>query len=97
MTTLQESHRLVHQHLRRLRDGHEFTSNNDVLLLSWLWAHGATGPTELAAALGLTAGGVTTVLGRLEERGLIQREASSNDRRRQSVELSALGHAVLER
>jgi DNA-binding MarR family transcriptional regulator len=43
---------------------------------------------ELAQAVGLTAGAVTTVLDRLEARGFVERRRDPNDRRRVTVELT---------
>jgi DNA-binding MarR family transcriptional regulator len=43
---------------------------------------------ELAQALGLTAGAVTTVLDRLEARGYVERKRDPADRRRVTVELT---------
>lgn len=43
---------------------------------------------ELASAVGLTPGAVTTVLDRLEERGFVTRRRDPEDRRRVIVEMS---------
>jgi DNA-binding MarR family transcriptional regulator len=43
---------------------------------------------ELADAVGLSPGAVTTVLDRLERRGLVERRRDPNDRRRVVVELT---------
>ncbi len=43
---------------------------------------------ELATAVGLSPGAVTTVLDRLEQRGLVRRTRDSGDRRRVTVELT---------
>jgi DNA-binding MarR family transcriptional regulator len=43
---------------------------------------------ELATAVGLTPGAVTTVLDRLEERGFVTRRRDPDDRRRVIVEMS---------
>jgi DNA-binding MarR family transcriptional regulator len=46
--------------------------------------------TALASALGLTTGGITTVIDRLEQAGYAQRRADPADRRRVLVEPTAL-------
>jgi len=43
---------------------------------------------ELATAVGLSPGAVTTVLDRLEERGLVKRTRDAGDRRRVTLELT---------
>jgi DNA-binding MarR family transcriptional regulator len=43
---------------------------------------------ELAAAVGLSPGAVTTALDRLEQRGLVRRTRDSEDRRRVMVEMT---------
>jgi DNA-binding MarR family transcriptional regulator len=47
---------------------------------------GPLAPTALARALGVTTGGVTTVLDRLERAGYVRRRPDPGDRRRQLVE-----------
>jgi len=50
----------------------------------------AIAPTALAAALGFTTGGVTTVIDRLERAGYATRRPDPNDRRRVVVEATEL-------
>lgn len=54
-------------------------------------------PTELFQALMISSGGLTDRLRRLEERGLIVREASHTDRRSLMVTLSPKGKQLIER
>ncbi|RFS81841.1 MarR family transcriptional regulator [Actinomadura spongiicola] len=51
---------------------------------------------DLAGELVLTSGGMTRIIDRMEEAGLVRREPAPGDRRRQLVELTAAGHAKLE-
>lgn len=95
MNDLRHAHRAVHEHLRALRDLHAFSSNNEVLLLSLLWAQGPGGPSELAHALGVTGGGLTTVIRRLEAAGIVERAPHGSDRRRLLVGLTPRGHALV--
>lgn len=87
----------VHQKLRMLLlayerlDGawrHRFgLSANEKLAVMYL-AEGVTSPGDLAEALGLTSAGVTNLLDRLEEQGLIRRDPHPTDRRRVLVRLT---------
>jgi len=54
---------------------------NDWRALRLLAESGAQAPRALAAALGLTSGSVTTLIDRLEAKGLVQRERDPDDRR----------------
>jgi DNA-binding MarR family transcriptional regulator len=51
---------------------------------------GSLAPTELARLLGLTTGGVTTVIDRLERAGYVRRRPDRSDRRRLLVEATPL-------
>ena len=53
----------------------------DLQCLNLLELQGALTPGELARCCGLTTGGVTVVLDRLEKAGYIRREANPRDRR----------------
>jgi hypothetical protein len=46
-------------------------------------------PTELANRVGFTTGGITTVVGRLEQAGYVRRVADPRDRRRRLIEKTA--------
>lgn len=54
-------------------------------------------PTELYRALMVSSGGLSDRLRRLEERALIRRRPSEEDRRSMLVELTAGGRRVIER
>ena len=61
-------------------------NRTDMRALDILGRAGPLAPTALARLLGLTTGGVTTVLDRLEKAGYIRRRPDPSDRRRQVVE-----------
>ncbi|MEE4205977.1 MAG: MarR family transcriptional regulator [Erythrobacter sp.] len=54
---------------------------NDWRALRLLVEGGAQAPREIGAALGLTSGSITTLIDRLEARGLVQRQSDPADRR----------------
>jgi DNA-binding MarR family transcriptional regulator len=60
-------------------------NRTDMRALDIVGQAGPLAPTALARLLGLTTGGVTTVLDRLERAGYIRRRPDPNDRRRQVV------------
>lgn len=51
---------------------------------------------DLAGELILTSGGMTRIIDRMEEAGLVRREPAPGDRRRQLVGLTAAGRAKLD-
>jgi MarR family transcriptional regulator, organic hydroperoxide resistance regulator len=53
----------------------------DMQMLHMLQLYGPTTPSRLAAGTGLSSGGVTVALDRLEKAGFIRREANPTDRR----------------
>lgn len=58
-----------------------------------------TGPHamgDLAGELILTSGGMTRIIDRMEDAGLVRREPAPGDRRRQLVELTDAGRAKLD-
>jgi DNA-binding MarR family transcriptional regulator len=61
-------------------------NRTDLRAVELLATTGALAPTALAAALGFTTGGVTTVIDRLERAGYARRRPDPNDRRRVIVE-----------
>jgi DNA-binding MarR family transcriptional regulator len=54
-------------------------------------------PTELYKSLMVSSGGMTDRLRRLEERGLVRRRPSDEDRRSMLVELTPEGRSLIER
>lgn len=62
---------------------------NDLRCLDVLEQRGTSTPGEIATALGLSSGAVTTLLDRLESGGYVQRRRDAADRRRVFVEPTA--------
>ncbi len=60
-------------------------NNTDLRALDIIDRQGGASPTNLAKALGLTTGGVTTVIDRLEAAGYAHRHPDGGDRRRRVV------------
>jgi len=56
-------------------------NSTDLQCLHVLHLYGAATPGELARSCGLTTGGMTVVLDRLEKAGYVRREPNPNDRR----------------
>ena len=61
----------------------------DLRCLDVLEQRGTSTPGEIATALGLSSGSVTTLLDRLERGGYVQRRRDADDRRRVCVEPTA--------
>jgi len=64
------------------------------LVLRMLYEEGSM-PTHLAIRLGLTRGAISRLAGRLEAKGLIDREKSLSDRRTQLLTLTGVGRAIV--
>lgn len=64
---------------------HLGVNRTDLRCLDVLLERGQASPGDLAAALGLTTGSVTTMLDRLEEMGYVRRTPDPADRRRVQV------------
>lgn len=64
-------------------------NRTDMRALDILSADGPLAPSALARRLGITTGGLTSVLDRLERAGYVQRRGDPDDRRRQVVEPTA--------
>lgn len=62
---------------------------NDLRCLDVLEQRGTSTPGEIATALGLSSGAVTTLLDRLERGGYVARRRDADDRRRVFVEPTA--------
>ena len=65
-------------------------NRTDLRCLDWLF-DGPKTAGQLAAATGLTSAATTTLLDRLERRGLVRRVRDAADRRKVLVEMSELG------
>ena len=75
----------------------DFVTNAPILVLSLLDLDGPTRPGAIAEVVGLTSGGTTKLLDRMESAGLIQRTygAIDNDHRGVQVELTRGGRTLL--
>jgi DNA-binding MarR family transcriptional regulator len=72
----------------------------DVTVAEWvvmrqLFDHEAMVPSDLAAAVDLTRGAVSKLVDRLDAKGLVARSISKEDKRFQSVALTARGRAMV--
>jgi DNA-binding MarR family transcriptional regulator len=73
-----------------------FASNAEVLVITSLDLLGPQRPADILALTGLTSGGVTKVLDRLEDQGLMTRQFGvvEGDRRGTRLALTAKGHHI---
>lgn len=74
----------------------------DVMVVEWvvlreLFSRGDMSPSDLATRLGMTRGGVSKLVDRLEARGLLMRDTGTGDRRYQTLTLTADGKALVPR
>jgi DNA-binding MarR family transcriptional regulator len=74
----------------------------EVLVVEWvvlreLYGRDDVVPSDLATRLGMTRGGISKLVNRLETGGLITRIASSQDRRYQALTLTRQGKALVPR
>ena len=86
--------RQVHAEMHRVLGAvpNQEISMADMLVLHHIaHGHGAT-PGQIVAATGLTSGGVTSLIDRLEEKGLVARTRSTKDRRVVVVSLAPEAH-----
>lgn len=86
---------LAGEHYRLAVATHLGISVNESQAISYLFAEGPLGQTDLAQRMNLTTSTVTGLLDRLERRGLTQRVPDPSDRRRSTVHLSDQGHGEL--
>jgi len=73
-------------------NGHDLNFTQYITLKTL--AHGPAGATELARAAYLHPGAMTRLLDKLEERGLLAREAVPGDRRALTIMLTDAGRAM---
>jgi DNA-binding MarR family transcriptional regulator len=69
-------------------------NRSDLRCLDVLSHSGAMSPTALADAVGMSTGGLSISLGRLERAGYVRRTMDGKDRRRVSVELTRKAQRV---
>jgi DNA-binding MarR family transcriptional regulator len=70
-------------------------SEFDVLITLYNAPNGRLRMTDLANATMLSSGGLTRLIGRLEQRGLVRRDVDSDDRRAFHASLTPAGHKKL--
>jgi DNA-binding MarR family transcriptional regulator len=70
-------------------------NRTDLRCLELLFSPTPLSPGELATAAGLTTGGVTTAIDRLEQSGFVTRVRAAEDRRRVTVHPTGKGYAMV--
>ena len=94
-TELRESMMAVTRQMRRHRPDHRLTLSQ-MELLSEISRAGVTTPAELANQLHVRVQSLTDSINELLSRDLIARRPDESDRRRQLIELTDAGTALLE-
>jgi DNA-binding MarR family transcriptional regulator len=94
-TELRESMMAVTRQMRRHRPDHGLTLSQ-MELVSEVSRTGVTTPAELASRLHVRVQSLTDSINELVSRDLIARRPDENDRRRQLIELTDAGTALLE-
>jgi DNA-binding MarR family transcriptional regulator len=94
-TELRESMMAVTRQMRRHRPDHGLTLSQ-LELLGEISRTGVTTPAELGARLHVRVQSLTDSINELVSRGLIARRPDETDRRRQLIELTEAGTALLE-
>jgi DNA-binding MarR family transcriptional regulator len=92
---LQVSSRVVAELDRRLDLEHRITVREFDVLITLDNAGGGLRMTDLADAVMLSSGGLTRLVGRLEERGFLRREPDPSDGRGSLASLTGTGRARL--
>lgn len=93
-TELRESMVAVTRQMRRHRPDHGLTLSQ-MEVLSEVTRTGVIGPAELAARLHVRVQSLTDSINELVSRGLLSRRPDDEDRRRQLIEVTAAGTALL--
>jgi DNA-binding MarR family transcriptional regulator len=94
-TELRESIMALTRQLRRHRSDNGLTISQQQLLGEVIRA-GVTTPAELASRMRVRVQSLTDGINHLESRGLVARRTDTDDRRRQLIEVTAEGVALLE-
>jgi DNA-binding MarR family transcriptional regulator len=94
-TELREAIMAVARQMRRHRPDHGLTLSQ-LELLGEVSRTGVTTPAELGARLHVRAQSLTDSINELLTRGLISRRPDDRDRRRQLIEMTPAGTALLE-
>jgi DNA-binding MarR family transcriptional regulator len=76
----------------------ELVGNAPLLVLGRIELHGPQRPVDLAEATGMTSGGLSKLLDRMEDLGVVRRERGSvqGDRRAVVLELTDRGHELMQ-
>jgi MarR family transcriptional regulator, lower aerobic nicotinate degradation pathway regulator len=67
------------------------------VLMRVLYDFESLAPTPLAERMGMTKGAITKLASRLVEKGLVKREANSEDKRAQTLSLASRGRSLVPR
>jgi DNA-binding MarR family transcriptional regulator len=94
-TELRESMMAVTKEMRRHRPDHGLTLSQ-MAVLSEVTRTGVTTPAELADRLHVRVQSLTNSMNELVNRGLVSRRPDEEDRRRQLVEITAAGIALID-
>ncbi|MFV8242142.1 MarR family winged helix-turn-helix transcriptional regulator [Mycolicibacterium peregrinum] len=94
-TELRESMMAVTRQMRRHRPDHGLTLSQ-LELLGEASRSGTTTPAEMGARLHVRAQSLTDSINELVRRGLIARRPDEHDRRRQLIEITSAGAALLQ-
>lgn len=94
---LRELIQAVQSHRSQMEQWMVRSSRGEQFALRQLCERGSMSPTRLAAALRVSSGRVSTVLGALEKKGLISRDVDPDDRRNVIVTITPEGKARAER
>ena len=95
-TELRESMMALTRRMRRHRPDHGLTLSQ-LEVLGEVGRTGVSTPAELAARMDVRVQSLTDSINEPVGRGLVSRRPDQSDRRRQLVEVTAAGRAVLER
>ena len=79
-----------------LKTNYDLLHSHIDVLASLYFDGNSLSPTDLYDAIVFSSGGMTKVLRKLEERNLIKREASSNDKRSMLISLTQEGKDLIE-
>lgn len=93
MLSLRRISHAIDQHNKQISDQFKFTVPQ-IMILRHLLVHGACTPGSLAKAVFLSKATVTGIVDRLESKALITRARSSEDRRKQFIELTDEGRSM---
>lgn len=85
----------ISQHIKQLTGNPTLASNASLTVILSLWRFGPMHPTALSERYGMTTGGMTKVIERLEEAGIVTKSKSDpHDGRKVSVDFTEAGRTV---